>query len=115
MPPEIAAALISEAGKTIRWIIGGGTAILGAYFAGLLPEGAASDDAFRIISGSVIMGVAGLAFGFGGVVYGRLEREHRLTKTRELSERIQELEEMIHPERTSSGLSPDGQTHPRDV
>ncbi|MEO5338082.1 MAG: hypothetical protein H7841_14490 [Magnetospirillum sp. WYHS-4] len=57
-----------------------------------------------------------ISFVFGGVAaaWGMLERRERLRLVRKSGARIQELECMIDPRRTSSLLAPDGETHPND-
>lgn len=51
--------------------------------------------------------------GFAGA-WGFAERKVRQMKVRELSNRIVALEKMIDPERTTSGLTGYGLTHPKD-
>lgn len=53
-----------------------------------------------------------LALVFGAWAF--LERRLRRKKTVELSQRIQKLEATIDPKRTSSKLTPTGETHPGD-
>lgn len=53
-----------------------------------------------------------LAACFG--IWAYLERRLRRKKTAELSGRIQKLEASIDPNRTSSKLTPTGETHPGD-
>lgn len=48
------------------------------------------------------------------MVYGYIERRLRLRKTEYFQGRVRELEELIDAKRTSSGLLPNGQTHPED-
>ncbi len=48
------------------------------------------------------------------LLYARVERSFRLKKTKQLTERIQELERRIDPNRSSSGLTPTGETNPND-
>lgn len=59
----------------------------------------------------------GTAYVFGGlgVSYGLLQRRIRRDTVERITSRIQELERQIHPERTSSDLSPRGTTRPEDV
>jgi hypothetical protein len=42
------------------------------------------------------------------------ERGLRHQKSKEMGLRIAELEKVVHPKRTSSGLTPEGKTHLRD-
>lgn len=53
-------------------------------------------------------------FGGGGLVYGFRERALRQKTIKRLQGRIQELEAAKDPARTSSKLTPKGDTHPRD-
>lgn len=50
----------------------------------------------------------------GCTIWALLERKFRRDKTTTLSERIQELEKEKDPTRTSSNLTPTGQTRPED-
>lgn len=47
--------------------------------------------------------------------YGILERKSKAKLIKKFSERIIELEAVIDPTRTSSGLAENGQTHPKDI
>ena len=53
-------------------------------------------------------------FGGGGITYGLAERKFRKDKVKYLATRNAELEKMIDGKRTSSGLSPTGETHEED-
>jgi hypothetical protein len=53
-------------------------------------------------------------FAFGAIVWALLERRFRRQKTQELTWRTRELEQRLDASRTSSGLAPTGETHPRD-
>jgi hypothetical protein len=48
------------------------------------------------------------------LVWGIAQRRERLRKTEYFQNRIQKLEKMLDPDRTSSGLSTTGETHPGD-
>lgn len=48
------------------------------------------------------------------LLWAILERRLRQSKTVTLTERIAELETRLNPNRTSSGLTPQGLTHPKD-
>lgn len=50
----------------------------------------------------------------GGVAYGIRERKLRQKTVKRLQTRIQDLEKRIDPKRSSSELTPLGETHPRD-
>jgi hypothetical protein len=53
-------------------------------------------------------------FGAGGVVYGFRERALRQRTIERLQRRVQELEAAQDPSRTSSKLTPRGETRPQD-
>jgi hypothetical protein len=53
-------------------------------------------------------------FGAGGVGYGLVERRLRRRNIKRLTKHTEELEKRIDPERTSSGLTPEGKTRPED-
>ncbi|MDQ7058291.1 MAG: hypothetical protein Q9N62_07570 [Ghiorsea sp.] len=48
------------------------------------------------------------------VFWALFERFFRYSKTNSLTKRIQSLEKKIDPKRSSSGLTPEGLTHPED-
>lgn len=54
-------------------------------------------------------------FGGGGVVYGWKERSLRKSTIERLQNRIKKLETSVDPNRTSSGLTPKGDTNPNDI
>lgn len=54
-------------------------------------------------------------FGAGGIVYGARERKEKKRKTAAMARRIKELEHRLDPNRTSCGLTPEGDTHPDDL
>lgn len=51
----------------------------------------------------------------GTSAWALLERRERRKKTEALTTRIRELEQRIDPTRTSSGLTPKGETNPEDL
>lgn len=53
-------------------------------------------------------------FAGGGVGYGYTERRLRQSAIKRLHNRVKELETMIDPNRTSSGLTVEGKTNPQD-
>jgi len=53
-------------------------------------------------------------FGGSGFLYGLNERRLRHKKTERLASHAIELEKMLDPKRTSSGLTPKGTTRPED-
>jgi hypothetical protein len=54
------------------------------------------------------------SFGLFGVVYGLGERRLRLRRTAQMAGRVKELELRIDPNRSGSGLTPDGTPSLRD-
>lgn len=58
--------------------------------------------------------VLGGGIGVGGIVYGLSERTYRKSKVRRMGDRIKLLEEKIDPNRSSSGLTPRGNTRRED-
>lgn len=65
---------------------------------------------FEFLSKSLPWWVLTMALGLWAI----LERSIRKRKTEKLTNRIEELETKIDPQRTSSGLSATGDTHPND-
>jgi len=55
-----------------------------------------------------------LALAGGAAIWGLIERKLRHRKVEYLQARIRDLETARDPKRSSSGLTPKGQTHPRD-
>src|SRR6266446_2379201 len=55
---------------------------------------------------SIIAGIFG--------IWAWIERKLRHLKVKYLSNRVQQLEKGIDPKRSTSGLAPTGQTHPKD-
>lgn len=53
-------------------------------------------------------------FGGGGVLYGYSRRRQQRKYSREVGQRLAEMETSIDPNRTSSGLTPTGDTTPED-
>ena len=65
------------------------------------------------ILGSVTL-TASLTLTAGAAFWGYLERKFRQKKVEYLQGRIRDLELMLDPERTTSGLTTQGKTHPMD-
>ncbi|MFC1566913.1 hypothetical protein ACFL4A_03625 [bacterium] len=55
------------------------------------------------------------SFGFVGVLYGYLQRKLRKDKVAELADRNKQLEKIIHNNRSSSKLTPLGNTRKEDA
>ena len=108
-------AVGSVANNLIRWA--GVVAIAGfAYLSidSLAGETTSADIGIRIIGNIKLSEVFAFLFGGGGVAYGLRQRTLRKSTIERLQERIKKLEEKKDPERSSSGLTPKGDTHPND-
>ncbi len=57
----------------------------------------------------------GIGTGILGVAYGLIERRLRYQKVEHLQGRVKELEVFLDPNRSSSGLTIQGRTNPRDI
>jgi hypothetical protein len=57
---------------------------------------------------------ASLMTGLLGIAYGTYERQLRYRKVEYLQGRVRELETLLDPNRSTSGLTPQGRTNPRD-
>jgi hypothetical protein len=68
------------------------------------------------VFGSHLATTCVLAFmvGVGGTLYGLVERRSRQRNTARLSGRIEQLEKHIDPGRSTSKLTPSGETNPED-
>jgi hypothetical protein len=53
-------------------------------------------------------------FGVGGVGYGVVQRQLRRRNIKRMTGHNAEVERLVHPGRTSSGLTPEGKTRPED-
>ena len=53
-------------------------------------------------------------FGASGLGYGYVQRNLRRRNIKRLTEHTEEMEKIVHPERTSSGLTPEGRTQRED-
>jgi len=65
-------------------------------------------------SPSSLMTLAGVIFGFSGIVYGKKQRALRMSTVEKLQGRITELEKVRDSKRSSSMLTPKGETRPED-
>ncbi len=61
----------------------------------------------------VSVALAGVA-GAGGLIYGERQRKLRKSTTERLQGRIRDLETEIDPDRSTSNLTPHGETRPED-
>ncbi len=112
--PSIVVALIKQGGKTLRWAVAGAGVFIFTelYLPGCDCEVAQDvQTALKYVS---VFCMLVLVVGVSGVLYGRSQRALRLRKTKQLQARITDLETMIDPNRSSSGLQKTGETHPED-
>ncbi len=112
--PTIVVALINQGGITLRWVsVGVGSIILSAFYLPSCDCEVAQDVQAAL---TYVLGFCALAFvvGVSGFLYGRSQRALRLEKTKQLQARTTDLETMIDPNRSSSGLQKTGETHPED-
>lgn len=111
--------IAEEIGKTVRWLIVGSASVAGLYFVSHAIEALAGKqtDANVIVNFLTkfeVSVVLGWAAGGCGLAYGRSQRKLRKAAIERLSGRIQELETQIDPSRSTSRLTPDGDTNPED-
>lgn len=108
-------AIASVVNNLIRWA--GVVAIAGFVYLSidsLAGETTSADIGVRIIGNIKLSEVFAFLFGGGGVAYGLRQRTLRRSTIERLQARIKKLEEKKDPARTSSGLTPKGDTHPND-
>jgi len=74
----------------------------------------AIDELVELLKSCVTVGVLGLVVGVGGILFGRRERRLRQNVIADLSPYQQKLESMLDPQRSSSRLTPRGETNPGD-
>ena len=101
--------------KAIRWGVG---LMMVYWLASAVKELAGQEtyaDIFLGFMGSLTI-EKGLCYGVGavGVEYGLVEKKFRRDRTENMAKRIQELEQGIDPERTSSNITVRGTTRPED-
>lgn len=105
--------------SVINTLIAWSGAVLIFYFAYLSVKSLAgrvtfADIGIRMFGGIKLSeAVAGL-FGVGGAIYGLRQSKLRKDTIERLQSRIKTLERALDPDRSSSGLTPRGETHPRD-
>ncbi|WP_154646946.1 hypothetical protein [Methylophaga thiooxydans] len=130
---SIATMRAAEWSKTIRWFIAGSALVLGLYllspvaisWAGKTTKAdiginakihaEINKDEKSAEESSYLVGLLGGLFGVFGILYGRGQSRHR----KNVVERYQPYKEMYEKEvdskRTSSDLTPRGETRPEDV
>lgn len=77
--------------------------------------GKATITNISVVADVTIKDVALIVVAFGGLFYGRQQASLRKDYIKRLSHKQQELEARIDPARTSSGLTPEGDTNPKDL
>lgn len=63
---------------------------------------------------STLMALIGVVFGITGILYGKNQRDLRMSTVEKLQGRIKEFETVKDPNRSSSMLTPRGETRPED-
>jgi hypothetical protein len=109
-------ALAAVAKDALRW----GGIVLCFYFlyrsvAVLSGKTTFADIGIRVLANLRVSEAAAWIFGASGVGYGVRQRSLRRSTIERLSGRIQELERGIDPRRSSSDLTPRGETPPEDL
>src|ERR1700722_14618682 len=107
--------------RTVRTLIRCGTVAIIAYWAFQALEALAGQDTKLSIALSLVFTAlvdikfaAAVSLAGGTTAWAVLERRLRLQKVDSLQGRIKQLEQMIDPNRSSSGLTTQGQTNPQD-
>lgn len=77
--------------------------------------GKATIATISVIADVTVKDVALIVVAFGGLFYGRQQGSLRRDYIKRLSQQQKELEARIDPSRTSSGLTPEGDTNPKDL
>ncbi len=87
------------------------------YFAYLMIDSLAGQETQANIGISMFFDwrSLGILLGAGGIAYGWRERRLRQSTVQRLQPRIQELERLLDPGRTTSLLTEKGETNPEDV
>ena len=80
----------------------------------LAGETTAADIGINLLADVRLSEVFAVLFGGGGVIYGIRQRSLRRSAVERLQGRVKKLEKQEDPGRTSSGLTPRGDTHPKD-
>jgi hypothetical protein len=112
--------IAEEIGKTVRVLLVCGALVAIVYLLGHALEALAGKETDANIfvnllgklEASVILS---WVVGGAGVVYGRSQMKLRKTTIERLQSRLKSLEEQLDPHRTSSKLTPRGDTNPEDA
>lgn len=110
--------LVDLAAKGIDKVFSSGTIIIVAYLAyravlALAGKLTLADFAVKVL-GFKPNEIVAYVFGAGGVGFGLRAQRLRRNQTERTAQRIAEMEQRLDPNRTSSGLTPRGLTHPED-
>ncbi len=114
---EVAREQVSQRYGLARTVVWASVAAFGLYCLRDMVGSLAGKDTFVGLwfsfFGDVkfVVSIGGGAF---GVLFGLRERRLRHKKVGYLTERVRELEQAIDPHRSTSGLTPEGKTNPRD-
>lgn len=107
--------LSTNLSKIIIEIIRYGAIVACFYFLQQMVHDLAGKQTAAKINVDIMTEVFAVAFGIGGIAYGRRQRKLRRDKTEYLQNRIQSLEKLVDPKRSSSRLTPRGETRPEDL
>lgn len=108
-------AVVQVISQTIKW---GGLCFLAWCFKesieALAGKDTLSDIKIALLSDLNINQWLAYAVGGGGIVYGLSQRHLRKSTVETIQSRNQKLEKMVDPKRSSSNLTPRGNTRPED-
>ncbi len=109
-------AFASVANNLIRW---GGLVVIFYWVyrsvAVLAGNTTVTSIGLGVFSDVKLSDLFGYLFGGSGVAYGLAQKRLRRRKVHHLQRRIKDLESLLDPKRSSSGLTTHGDTHPKDI
>ena len=116
---ELRARLIDRSAVVVEAGLKYGALVVIFYFlyasvASLAGQVTLADIGLRIIGDVTISETVAWLFGVGGVGYGLRERKLRRDTIERLTPRVRKYEEMLDPQRSSTGLPSRGTTRPED-
>jgi hypothetical protein len=113
--------VIDQVFRTVRTLIWAATFAFFSYMGFRSVEALAGQDTkLSVVLSLLFTALMDFKFAFAislagaGVAWGAVERTLRLRKVDQMQGRIKQLEQMIDPNRSSSGLTTRGTTNPRD-
>jgi p-aminobenzoyl-glutamate transporter AbgT len=111
--------IIETTGSIIHRAIPWAGVALIAYFAYLSIRVLAGQETFarivvRFLADFRVNEYVAYLFGIGGIVYGLGNRKLRKDNIERMAQRIKDLESLLDPRRSSSRLTPRGETRPED-